>query len=153
MKEFDLKKFLVENKLTTNSRMLKEDRNLTPFYDSEEEEEQGLSGYERLNAKIDKLDITKQRNAYNLYDFVDRLGANTEDNMIINAIYYTVLDNNANEIITILADTVGDGGEEDPFDGVFTYSDIENALEDLDLSDDLKNQILDDDRIRHLELG
>jgi hypothetical protein len=140
---FDLKKFLVENKLTTNSRLA-------------EEVDNTASGYERLHAKVDNLDRNTQVNAYQLLDFVNNLGGNAEDDMVIDAIFYAAQDNNADELISILADTMGEGGgSNDPlaFDGVFTYSDIEQALSGNEMSDDLKSQILDNDLIRNLERG
>ena len=143
MENFDLKKFLVENKLTTNSRLA-------------EEVDNTASGYERLHAKVDNLDRNTQVNAYQLLDFVNNLGGNAEDDMVIDAIFYAAQDNNADELISILADTMGEGGgSNDPlaFDGVFTYSDIEQALSGNEMSDDLKSQILDNDLIRNLERG
>lgn len=123
------------------------------YYD---EEDTSLSGYERLYAKVDNLDRNTQINAYQLLDFVANLGGNTEDSMIIDAIFYAAKDNNADELITILADTMGEGGgSNDPlaFDGVFTYSDIQQALNGNEMSDDLKDQILNNDQIRNLERG
>ena len=143
MENFNLKKFLVENKLTTNSRLIEEAGNTA-------------SGYERLHAKVDNLDRNIQVNAYQLLDFVNNLGGNVEDDMVIDAIFYTAQDNNADELISILADTMGmGGGSNDPlaFDGVFTYSDIQQALNGNEMDDNLKNQILDNDLIRHLERG
>jgi hypothetical protein len=143
MENFNLKKFLVENKLTTNSRLA-------------EEVDNTASGYERLHAKVDNLDRNTQVNAYQLLDFVNNLGGNAEDDMVIDAIFYAAQDNNADELISILADTMGEGGgSNDPlaFDGVFTYSDIEQALSGNEMSDDLKSQILDNDLIRNLERG
>ena len=140
---FDLRKFLTENKLTTNSRLIEEAGNTA-------------SGYERLHAKVDNLDRNIQVNAYQLLDFVNNLGGNVEDDMVIDAIFYTAQDNNADELISILADTMGmGGGSNDPlaFDGVFTYSDIQQALNGNEMDDNLKNQILDNDLIRHLERG
>jgi len=124
-----------------------------PITVSESEEP---SGYERLYAKVDNLDRNTQVNAYQLLDFVNNLGGNTEDEMVIDAIFYAAQDNNADELITILADTMGEGGgSNDPlaFDGVFTYSDIQQALSGNEMSNDLKSQILDNDQIRNLERG
>jgi hypothetical protein len=143
MESFNLKKFLVENKLTTNSRLIEEAGNTA-------------SGYERLHAKVDNLDRNTQVNAYQLLDFVNNLGGNVEDDMVIDAIFYAAQDNNADELISILADTMGmGGGSNDPlaFDGVFTYSDIQQALNSNEMDDDLKNQILNNDLISHLERG
>jgi len=123
-----------------------------PFYN--DGEDTSLSGYERLHAKVDNLDRNTQINAYQLLDFVANLGGNTEDSMIIDAIFYTVEGNDADELIAVLADTMGGGvGDPDAFDGVLTYSDVEQALEGNEMSDDLKNQILDNNQIRRLERG
>ena len=119
-------------------------------------ENQGPSGYEMLYAKVDNLDRNIQVNAYQLLDFVNNLGGNTEDDMIIDAIFYAAQNNNADELISILADTMGmGGGSNDPlaFDGVFTYSDIQQALNGNEMDNDLKSQILDNDQIRNLERG
>ena len=119
-------------------------------------ENQGPSGYERLYAKVDNLDRNIQVNAYQLLDFVNNLGGNTEDDMIIDAIFYAAQNNNTDELISILADTMGmGGGANDPlaFDGVFTYSDIQQALNGNEMDNDLKSQILDNDQIRNLERG
>lgn len=130
--------------MTRNSRLLAEN------------EDTSMDGYERLHSKVDNLDRNIQVNAYQLKDFVDELGGDTNDSMVIDAIYYAARDNNADELISILADTMGmGGGSNDPlaFDGVFTLSDIKRALSQNEMSDDLKSQILDNDQIRHLEIG
>ena len=65
-------------------------------------ENQGPSGYERLYAKVDNLDRNTQVNAYQLLDFVNNLGGNTEDEMVIDAIFYAAQDNNADELICLI---------------------------------------------------
>ena len=141
------------NANTIQSLKIGNNEYVVPTTVSESEEP---SGYERLYAKVDNLDRNTQVNAYQLLDFVNNLGGNTEDEMVIDAIFYAAQDNNADELITILADTMGEGGgSNDPlaFDGVFTYSDIQQALSGNEMSNDLKSQILDNDQIRNLERG
>jgi predicted P-loop ATPase len=99
-------------------------------------------------------DLSKQGLDAQLVDFCKELGANTEDELIQLAIKTSAERNDPDELLTILADTMGGGeGDPDPFDGVFTFSDIENAIVNAGLSKDMYDMITDDDRIKNLEVG
>ena len=106
---------------------------------------------ERLEKMVapEKLDV-----AMKLIRFCEELGANTGDEVILHAIKTSAEHNDPDELLTILADTMGGGqGDADPFDGIFTFSDIENAIRYARLPEDMGNMITDDDRVRNLELG
>ena len=104
---------------------------------------------ERLEVMVspDKLPL-----ALNFLQFCEELGVNIADELILQAIKSSTESNDPNELLTIMADTMGNG-EPDPFDGVFSYSDIENAIKYSRLPGDIANMITDDDRIRSLERG
>ena len=84
--------------------------------------------------------------------FSKALGADIADPLIQHAIKTSAESNDPNELLTIMADTMGTG-DPDPFDGVFAQSDIENAIRSSKLPQDIGDMITDDDRIRNLELG
>lgn len=129
--------------------LLSEVRQLQKIAGILKENNEANSPEERLESMVapEKLEL-----AMKFLRFCDELGVNTGDDLILSAIKTSAENNDPDELLTIMADTMGTGDPE-PFDGVFALSDIESAIRYSGLPDDIYHMITDDDRIRHLELG
>jgi hypothetical protein len=132
--------------------ILKEDQSQIPRLDTdpggENWPEERLESMLKNNPEALDLSLKFLRFVEELYPEV--IG----DELILKAISYSALQKDPNELLSIMADTIGEGSDDpDPFDGVFAYSDIENAAKYSGLPQDIADLITDDDRIRNLELG
>lgn len=76
------------------------------------------------------------------------------DELILKSISHVVETNDVNDLLIIMADVLGDGSDDpDAFDGVFSRSDIESAVDQADLPDEIANDIVNSHYVTRLELG
>jgi hypothetical protein len=80
--------------------------------------------------------------------FIDELGLDSDNPAFIQA--YKSQD--IQDLIQAIANTAGDGSDE-PLDGVFAQSDFITAADTAGFSDEMIEDILDSDPVRHLERG
>jgi hypothetical protein len=81
--------------------------------------------------------------------FLETLGINPADPMFRT----TIKTGNIGEVITLIIDTMGDGDEFNPLDGVFTQGDFAQAAEAAQFSEDMIDDILGHPAISRLERG
>lgn len=138
MDNFNLKKFLTENRLTKVSKILVAEQASSLL--SEEMDfgsSNSLRDYE-LDLEFPNLDV-----------FARELDLNPNDEIFSTAFQNGDLD----EFMGLVADTAGNGDERNPLDGVYTKYDFEQAAKAAGFSKNQLAYLLDMSEVQNLERG